>query len=232
MMGVGHSDILKKLEGTPRQKGIIPVLCEGNFPLADYFQESTYQDAQNKPRKCYQVTRMGCDFLANKFTGEKGILFTAKYVKRFHEMEDTIHTLRKENAESLKIKAQQDRAKAMLLNAQNRVLKTLMFTIQDKKLSPVATEVFGLKSIEEVTGIAMGNYLPQIEKTYTATEVGAMFGVSANKVGSIANRNGIKTEQYGITVMDKSPYSAKEVSSFRYNEKGVAKIKELIGNNK
>ena len=30
------------------------------------------------------------DFLANKFTGEKGILFTAKYVKRFNEMEQQI----------------------------------------------------------------------------------------------------------------------------------------------
>ena len=36
---------------------------------------------------------MGCDFLANKFTGEKGIIFTAKYVKRFNDMEGTIQTL-------------------------------------------------------------------------------------------------------------------------------------------
>lgn len=28
--------------------------------------------------------------LANKFTGEKGITFTARYVKRFHDMEDII----------------------------------------------------------------------------------------------------------------------------------------------
>lgn len=33
---------------------------------------------------------MGCEFLANKFTGEKGVLFTAKYIKRFHEMEDML----------------------------------------------------------------------------------------------------------------------------------------------
>lgn len=39
---------------------------------------------------CYEVTKLGCDFLANKFTGEKGILFTARYVKRFDEMEKQI----------------------------------------------------------------------------------------------------------------------------------------------
>lgn len=33
---------------------------------------------------------MGCDFLANKFNGEKGILFTAKYVERFNAMERSI----------------------------------------------------------------------------------------------------------------------------------------------
>lgn len=33
---------------------------------------------------------MGCEFLANKFIGEKGIIFTARYVKKFHEMEQAI----------------------------------------------------------------------------------------------------------------------------------------------
>ncbi|WP_053983780.1 Rha family transcriptional regulator [Niameybacter massiliensis] len=99
MMEVRHSDILQKLEGTNKTdgtvktKGIIPVLSERNFPLADYFIESTYIDAQGKPRKCYDCTRLGCDFLANKFTGEKGIIFTAKYVKRFNEMEQVVHSL-------------------------------------------------------------------------------------------------------------------------------------------
>lgn len=96
MMEVEHGEILKKLEGTKKpdgsvkQIGIIPVLSKGKIPVADYFRESTYQDAQGKPRKCYNVTRLGCDFLANKFNGEKGILFTAKYVKRFDDMEDYI----------------------------------------------------------------------------------------------------------------------------------------------
>lgn len=87
MMETEHSKILRKLEGDETHKGIIPVLSEAHLGVTDYFSESTYQDAQGKPRKCYNVTRLGCDFLANKFTGEKGILFTARYVKRFNEME-------------------------------------------------------------------------------------------------------------------------------------------------
>lgn len=90
MMEVRHSDILAKLEGNSKVKGIIPVMTERNIPSSDYFTESTYTDVSGKENKCYLITKLGCDFLANKFTGEKGILFTAKYVKRFREMEEEI----------------------------------------------------------------------------------------------------------------------------------------------
>ena len=50
----------------------------------------------------------------------------------------------------------------------------------------------------------------------------------ANKVGKIANANGLKTEEYGVFVLDKSRYSSKEVTSFRYNEKGKEKIREIL----
>lgn len=98
MMEVPHAEILKKLEGTTKAdgtvktKGIIPVLSEGNFPVADYFVETTYIDAQGKPRKCYDCTKMGCELLANKFTGEKGIIFSAKYVERFNKMEAVLRS--------------------------------------------------------------------------------------------------------------------------------------------
>lgn len=90
MMEISHSDILKKIEGRKDRKGYIQILSQGQMSVADYFEKSSYIDAQGKERPCYEVTKLGCDFLANKFTGEKGILFTAKYVKRFDEMEKQI----------------------------------------------------------------------------------------------------------------------------------------------
>jgi len=92
MLEIKHADLLKKLDGTKKsdgttkQVGIIPVLTGGNFPVSDYFIEDSYKDNSGKTNKCYQFTKLGCDFIANKFTGEKGIIFTAKYVKRFNEM--------------------------------------------------------------------------------------------------------------------------------------------------
>ena len=88
MMEIRHSDILAKLEGNDKIKGIIPILTERKISSSDYFIPSTYHDSSGKENKCYKVTKLGCDFLANKFTGEKGILFTARYVKRFDEMEN------------------------------------------------------------------------------------------------------------------------------------------------
>ena len=92
MLGMKHYKILEKLDGTKdgKTKGIIDILTHHDFVVSDYFILSTYKDASGKENKCYLVTKLGCDFLANKFTGEKGILFTAKYVKRFDEMEQTI----------------------------------------------------------------------------------------------------------------------------------------------
>ena len=70
--------------------------------------------------------------------------------------------------------------------------------------------------------------LPAVEKTYTAREVGDKYGVSANRIGKLANRHGLKTEEYGLLVMDKAKGSCKEVESWRYNERGVQAIGELL----
>lgn len=87
MMETEHKRLIRKLEGDKTRKGYIQILTEAQMGLSDYFIPSTYRDASGKENKCYEVTKLGCDFLANKSTGEKGVLFTARYVKRFYEME-------------------------------------------------------------------------------------------------------------------------------------------------
>ncbi|EGT2231043.1 TPA: Rha family transcriptional regulator [Clostridioides difficile] len=90
MLEINHWEVLRKLEGTEKTKGIIDILNDNNFVVVDYFIKSAYLDLKNENRKCYNVTKLGCDFLANKFTGEKGIIFTARYVKRFNKMEQEL----------------------------------------------------------------------------------------------------------------------------------------------
>lgn len=91
MMEVEHAKVLRMIEGDKTHIGVIPTLRKAQMGVTDFFIESTYKvEGNNKTYKCYECTKLGCDMLANKMTGEKGVLFTAKYVKRFSEMEEVI----------------------------------------------------------------------------------------------------------------------------------------------
>lgn len=58
----------------------------GNFSLSDFFIPHTYTDSTGRTLPCYLLTKKGCDMVANKMTGEKGVLFTAAYVTAFEKM--------------------------------------------------------------------------------------------------------------------------------------------------
>jgi len=126
-----------------------------------------------------------------------------------------------------KLLVQQQRAEAMLLNARTRQAKLILEMQKTGCLSPVAVELLGVNALEMLTNQPV-NYRPEIEKTYTATEIADELGVSATMVGRVANANGLKTPEFGIHVLDKSPHSNKQVTSFRYNEQGRRKLGELI----
>ncbi len=79
-----HANLLKDI------RSYINQLAEVNFHSGDFFTESTYVDSNNQSRPCYLVTKKGCEFIAHKLTGQKGTEFTARYINRFHEMEDGI----------------------------------------------------------------------------------------------------------------------------------------------
>lgn len=74
-------------------------LSQLKIERAKFFIPATYIDDQGKERPCYYLTRMGCDMVANKMTGERGTLFTAAYVTRFHEMEAELLKRRELRAE-------------------------------------------------------------------------------------------------------------------------------------
>lgn len=87
MVGKKHSDLLKDIRRYGKQ------LAEGNISSGDFFNESSYFDANSQSRPCYLVTKKGCEFIAHKLTGQKGTEFTAKYINKFHEMEDGINII-------------------------------------------------------------------------------------------------------------------------------------------
>ncbi|WP_279047198.1 transcriptional regulator [Cedecea davisae] len=96
------------------------------------------------------------------------------------------------------------------------------------KLSDVAKQTAMARAVNDAAGIELLP-LPKLEEHYhSASEVGDLLGVSAQKIGRVANANKLKSEEYGIFVMDKSAHSSKQVEAFRYNAEGVKALRHLI----
>ena len=154
MMGKTHSALLKDLQGSKDGKsiGIIPTLEKSNFDLSNYFIESSYK-AGTKEYKCFLCTKLGCEMLGNKQQGEKGILFTAKYVERFNEYEKRLQEL---SRPSYEIEDPIKRAERWIQEEKERIrlehtikeITTHALTIEDSRLvinrlvRKIATEVY------------------------------------------------------------------------------------------
>lgn len=71
-------------------RGYVAELTELKIQPSDFFRENTYKDSTGRTLPCYDITKKGCEFIAHKLTGIKGTEFTARYINRFHDMEETI----------------------------------------------------------------------------------------------------------------------------------------------
>ena len=118
-------------------------------------------------------------------------------------------------------------AEAKLNNSRTRV-SSMWMKIAEKVSVPEYQNIcarYGSKALAGHEVIP----LPEVAEHYfTATEIGSLLGVSSQKIGKIANEYGMKTGENGKTVWDKSRYSAKQVETFRYNEKAVQRFRELL----
>ena len=84
MVEKDHNKLLRDIRRYVEQLG------EAKIGHSDFFRESTYKSEQNKEIPCYRITKKGCEFIAHKLTGTKGTIFTARYINRFHEMQDIL----------------------------------------------------------------------------------------------------------------------------------------------
>lgn len=154
----------------------------------------------------------------------------AKEFKRWVTSE-VLPSIRKTGAydirkDSRELDIEEKKADAMLEDAKIRKAELLM-KMSELNISPQASQALVSCASEVLTGIKCIP-LPEVDKTYSATEAGEIIGVSAAKIGRVANAKGIKTEDFGIFVLDKAKGSNKQVTTFRYNEKGLAKLRELF----
>lgn len=220
MMEVAHGDLLKKVDKINED------LKKEKIPCSKYWVESTYKQSNGKSNREFLITKRGCEFLAHKTTGTKGNLFTDRYMDRFEQMKDYISTGKTKSKIDNSLKEKE--IEARLKNARAREANILLKICNNPNLSKEYVQVLQSKATEIITGQLILP-LPEVErKTYSATEIGNKLGISANKVGSLANKHNLKTEEYGKLYHDKSKYSNKEVESFRYYDNVIPVLEELI----
>ena len=116
-----------------------------------------------------------------------------------------------------------DQLKVAQIGLLNRVLDEF-----GDKISPQAREALLLAGSEKFLGISTGYRPPVAQQTYSASEIGERLGISGNEVGRLTKAHNLKTEEYGIWVLDQSAHSNKQVTSFRYYESVVPVLKALI----
>lgn len=95
MIGKEHNKLLRDI------RGYIEQLSLSNIGQSEFFTESKYMNERGKEYPCFNVTKKGCEFIANKLTGVKGTAFTARYINRFHEMEDDIRQIKRLSPEEI-----------------------------------------------------------------------------------------------------------------------------------
>lgn len=88
MMDIRHDHLLEKIDKINKTFGNRKIGSE------KYWFESTFENRGKQYRE-YQVTKKGCEFLAHKSTGEKGIIFTDRYMDKFEAMEKALKELDK-----------------------------------------------------------------------------------------------------------------------------------------
>lgn len=204
MVGIQHKDLLKKIRNYQQ------ILESAKLRSQDFFVPSSYKvENNNKTYDCYLLTKKGCEMVANKLTGEKGVIFTAQYVNRFAEMENHIKhqipDLPSNYLEALERLVDEVKMNEQLV-LENRQLR---FKLEGKEV----------KQVED-------------ERLYTVDEIARAHHMTARELNKFLNVTGVqytrKGRWYLYSKYSKKGFTQGSASWLRWTEKGKNFIEELL----
>ena len=226
MMEMQHKTLLRKIDNI--NEVLSAQKCANEKSSAQkcaneiYWIESNYTYNGRTLRE-YLVSKEGCEFLAHKSNGEKGILFTHRYMERFKEMEQII-----EQGSQQVITAKQ--VEEIATTVATTVATTIATTILERlnKIIPDNTP----KS-EQISFINTPLRTP-----YTATKIGKQINRKPETINKVAARHGIITKTNNGWVLNKKYEEAGygktckggqyEGTFVRYSEKGKQEIIKIF----
>ncbi|MDB3084796.1 toxin Bro [Clostridioides difficile] len=171
----------------------------------------------------YLITESGYLMLVKSLTDDLAWTVQRELVNNYFRV--------KENKKPKDIKDESEikymNAQARLKNARAREAKIYLEIAENVDIKEYKQIMYS-KATEQLYGEALIPLPVANKKTYSATEIGKILGVSANKVGSLANAYNLKTDEYGIKVWDKAKHSNKQVTTFRYYENVIPIIKKAL----
>lgn len=172
MIDKRHDHLMRDIRGYMDVLDINPTLGTSNF-----FIDSTFKDSYDREQPCYLLTRKGCDMVANKMTGEKGIIFTATYVTKFEEMEKqqgSLEHLSPQLQILINMELKQNQLEAAVTKANKEIVETKR-DIQDMKdvitINPQAEWRKETNKILLAIGKKIGDYSKPKQEAYNALQV-------------------------------------------------------------
>lgn len=176
MINIRHSDLLEKI------KCYCEILTNGKFRSLEFFIRSNYIDSKNETRPCFLITKKGCDMIANKLTGQKGVIFTATYVNKFYAMEQVL---------------QQPQQDSYMI--ENPIKRAERWIQEQKERQNLELEN---KQKEQVIGELKpkADYVDKILKStdlVTITQIAKDYGYSGKKMNKVLHNLGVQFKQSG-----------------------------------
>ena len=214
MIGKRHTDLIRDI-----RRYINDLEADANLRPLNFFVESSYLDKQGKDRPCYLLTKQGCEFVANKMTGTKGNLFTARYVSLFNEYQEQQQKLEHHlTAEEIALEREKLENSNRWAAIREKDAETKAKAERRKNaevwlhLADLAENEYDNPSMAmDLRNEAIRTLLvsPSLSsQTYTASQIAMEIGVTAYRIGYWAQRLGLKRQPTAYKRSGKWFYSA------------------------
>ena len=181
------------------------------------------QNSINRSNNIYLLSERGYAKLLKILEDDKAWEIYDELVDNYFNMRLAVKTGNKEILADKRLKIMEDNAATRKANALYKIaMETSSNTNKERLLAKAAEALTGERFTPSAT-----------QEDYSATEVGKMYGISAQKVGRIANQLGLKADkpgqnEFGRWALSKSKHSNKEVLQWLYSKAGAEKIGKFL----